>query len=167
MATNGKDPLLPIAELVADRIGENGYAFVEDDQLDDLVVILHSFLTTAGVPINSHGEADASGDSNAAPAPQPDRLEGRPATMRLNVPGSSASMTTDLCPCGVLHIEEREDNFRSLARATARSRGRFHGTFLAASCSFSGRSPGNRGLGRGLVGVGGAGSCLGSGLEPR
>jgi hypothetical protein len=75
MATNGRDPLLPIAELVADRIGENGYAFVEDDQLDEMVVVLRSFLTTAGVPINSHSEADASGDSNPAPAPQPDRLE--------------------------------------------------------------------------------------------
>ncbi|MFI6075824.1 hypothetical protein ACIA5C_30150 [Actinoplanes sp. NPDC051343] len=75
MATDGKDPLLSIAELVADRIAENGYAFVEDNQLDDLAVAIHSFLTTAGISINGESEADTSSDSNAVPAPQPERLE--------------------------------------------------------------------------------------------
>ena len=46
------DPILRIAQQVADCFSENGYAFVEDDKLEALATALTSFLKDAGIPVN-------------------------------------------------------------------------------------------------------------------
>jgi hypothetical protein len=40
-----------IARQVADRLGEAGCAFVEDECIDALAEAVHAFLTTAGIRI--------------------------------------------------------------------------------------------------------------------
>jgi hypothetical protein len=62
MTTQVRDPLTRIAEQVADSISACGYAFVEDDKIDGLAAVLRSFLTVAGIPVNT-----ASGDALATP----------------------------------------------------------------------------------------------------
>ena len=52
MGVKGSDPLHHIAEQVADRFAESGYAFVEDAKIDGLAEVLGSFLTVAGIPVN-------------------------------------------------------------------------------------------------------------------
>jgi hypothetical protein len=47
-----KEPLHRIAEQVADCFAESDYAFVGQDKIDGLDVMLDSFLTVAGVPVN-------------------------------------------------------------------------------------------------------------------
>ncbi|MDT5042691.1 MAG: HTH-type transcriptional regulator / antitoxin HipB [Actinoplanes sp.] len=47
-----KDPLHRIAEQVADCFADSGYAFIEQDKTDGLAVMLNSFLTVAGIPVN-------------------------------------------------------------------------------------------------------------------
>ena len=47
------DPLLRIAEQVADCFSEQGYAFVEDDKLEGLAAVLRSFLMVAGIPVKT------------------------------------------------------------------------------------------------------------------
>ena len=49
---SAKDPLHRIAEQVADCFADSGYAFVEQDKIDGLAVMLNSFLTVAGIPTN-------------------------------------------------------------------------------------------------------------------
>lgn len=56
MSTQSTDPLLWIAEQVADLFSEHGYAFVEDDKLDGLAAVLRSFLVVAGIPVNTPGD---------------------------------------------------------------------------------------------------------------
>jgi hypothetical protein len=46
------NPLHRIAEQVADCFADSGYAFVEQDKIDGLAVVLDSFLTEAGIPVN-------------------------------------------------------------------------------------------------------------------
>jgi hypothetical protein len=46
------DPILAIADNVADMIADSGYAYVEDEHLDGLAVALRSFLSAAGIPVN-------------------------------------------------------------------------------------------------------------------
>jgi hypothetical protein len=53
MTVQSSDPLLPVAERVADCIAEHGYAFVEDDKLEALAAVLRFFLTATGIPVNS------------------------------------------------------------------------------------------------------------------
>lgn len=43
------DPLRSFAERLADLFAEAGYAFVEDDKLDDLTSALRLFLDTEGL----------------------------------------------------------------------------------------------------------------------
>jgi hypothetical protein len=58
-----------IARQVADRLGEAGYAFVEDECLGALAETLHAFLTTAGIRILAVPEEP--GNSQAARRGQP------------------------------------------------------------------------------------------------
>ena len=53
MSTQNSDPLWHIAEQVADCFSERGYAFVEEDKLETLAAALRSFLTVAGIPVNT------------------------------------------------------------------------------------------------------------------
>jgi hypothetical protein len=46
------DPILAIADNVADMIADCGYAYVEDEHLDGLAAALRSFLNSAGIPVN-------------------------------------------------------------------------------------------------------------------
>ena len=46
------DPLCRVAQQVADCLASDGYAFVEDDELDRLAAALTSFLVNAGIPTN-------------------------------------------------------------------------------------------------------------------
>ena len=50
MSANERDPLRHIAEQVADCFAESGFAFVEDDRIDELAALLGSFLSAAGIP---------------------------------------------------------------------------------------------------------------------
>ncbi len=50
------DPLMRIAEQVADCFSESGYAFVEDDMVETLAAVLHTFLTVVGIPVNPADE---------------------------------------------------------------------------------------------------------------
>jgi hypothetical protein len=50
--TTRSDALRRIAEQVADGCAERGYAFIEDDKVDDLALVLDSFLTAAGIPVH-------------------------------------------------------------------------------------------------------------------
>ena len=59
MSTQNGDRLRRIAEKVADCFSEHGYAFVEDDKIDGLTTVLRSFLTVAGIPVNTPNAADA------------------------------------------------------------------------------------------------------------
>jgi hypothetical protein len=52
-----EDRLHRIAEQVADCFADSGYAFVEQDKIDGLADMLNSFLTVAGIPVNSLEEA--------------------------------------------------------------------------------------------------------------
>jgi hypothetical protein len=54
------DPLHRIAEQVADCFADSGYAFVEQDKIDGLAIMLNSFLTIAGIPVNPPKENSAS-----------------------------------------------------------------------------------------------------------
>lgn len=59
MSTQNGDPLRRIAEHVADRLSECGYAFVEDDKIEGLAAVLRSFLTVAGISVNTvKGDVD-------------------------------------------------------------------------------------------------------------
>ena len=60
MSIQTSDPLRRIAEQVADRFAECGYAFVEDDKIEGLTAVLRSFLTAAAIPVN----ADAIGSTD-------------------------------------------------------------------------------------------------------
>ena len=60
------DPLMRIAEHVADCFSGSGYAFVEADKVETLAAVLHTFLTVAGIPVNTAaephvGDVDAGG----------------------------------------------------------------------------------------------------------
>ena len=54
--------LASITEQVADCFADSGYAFVEQDKIDGLAVMLNSFLTVAGITVNppkdTHNERD-------------------------------------------------------------------------------------------------------------
>jgi hypothetical protein len=47
------DTLQQIAARVADCFSESGYAFIEDNMIDSLAVLLGSFLTVADIPVNT------------------------------------------------------------------------------------------------------------------
>lgn len=47
------DPLHWIAERVADCFAESGCAFVEEEKIPGLAAVLGSFLTVAGIPVNT------------------------------------------------------------------------------------------------------------------
>ncbi|WP_328467263.1 hypothetical protein OHA21_48530 [Actinoplanes sp. NBC_00393] len=57
------------AELVADRLAETGYAFVEDDQIERLTATLRTFVTAAGIAVN--GAANETPGTGGAPSPKP------------------------------------------------------------------------------------------------
>jgi hypothetical protein len=63
MDARNDDPLWRSAARVADCLSECGYAFLEDDELADLVDVLRDFLQARGLP---NGEASG-GDSSARP----------------------------------------------------------------------------------------------------
>lgn len=44
------EPLIRIAERVADCFAERGYAYIEDDKIEVLAAALKTFLTTTGIP---------------------------------------------------------------------------------------------------------------------
>lgn len=46
------DPILAVANKVADMITYSGYAYVEEEHLDGLAAALQSFLNSAGIPVN-------------------------------------------------------------------------------------------------------------------
>jgi hypothetical protein len=46
------DPILAIADHVANTIANYGYAFVEGEHLDGLATALQTFLSSAGIPVN-------------------------------------------------------------------------------------------------------------------
>ncbi|WP_412748807.1 hypothetical protein [Krasilnikovia sp. M28-CT-15] len=54
MDVENKDPLMDIAEQVADWLADRGYAFVEDDKLPALADTLRAFLRTAGIAVCGH-----------------------------------------------------------------------------------------------------------------
>ncbi|GAB3813077.1 hypothetical protein ACFOX0_20775 [Micromonospora zhanjiangensis] len=76
-----QDPLHQIAERVADCIADSGYAFVEQDNIDELAVALNSFLTEAG--IQTHPPQDEPHDR--------DMVLARPAGADLRRRGDAAS----------------------------------------------------------------------------
>lgn len=59
------DVLRLTAELVADRLAETGYAFVEDDQIERLTATLRTFVTAAGIAVN--GAANETPGTGGAP----------------------------------------------------------------------------------------------------
>ena len=65
MMVESHEPLQRIAAQVANCFAESGYAFIEDDQLDGLVVQLEAFLAVAGIAVNPPGANDrTSGDES-------------------------------------------------------------------------------------------------------
>jgi hypothetical protein len=46
------DPLMQIAEQVADCFSKSGYAFVEDDKVETLAAVLGTFLAVTGITVN-------------------------------------------------------------------------------------------------------------------
>jgi hypothetical protein len=52
MSTPTTEPPLLIAAMVADAIAGIGYAFVEDDKIEELAQTLDSFFATQGIPTN-------------------------------------------------------------------------------------------------------------------
>ena len=59
MSAKGCDQLRHIAEQVAYCFAASGYAFVEDDKIEELTALLGSFLTVAGIPANLPGTGDS------------------------------------------------------------------------------------------------------------
>lgn len=59
MITQVDEPLMRIAEQVADCFSESGYAFVEDDKVQTLAAVLQTFLTVMGIPVNNLDEPHA------------------------------------------------------------------------------------------------------------
>ena len=59
------DPLVRIAERVADCFSKSGYAFVEDDKVEPLAAALRTFLIVEGIPVNTINEPTV-GDVDAA-----------------------------------------------------------------------------------------------------
>lgn len=57
MDARNDDPLWRSAARVADCLSECGYAFIEDDQLADLVNLLREFIQARGFP-SSDDDAD-------------------------------------------------------------------------------------------------------------
>jgi hypothetical protein len=57
MSADDHDVLRHIAEQVADRFADSGYAFVEEDKIDGLAATLGSFLSLAGIPVNPPARA--------------------------------------------------------------------------------------------------------------
>ena len=55
MDTEVDDPIVSIAAHVADCLSASGYAFVEDDKIEDLADALRDFLDGAGIPFNVKG----------------------------------------------------------------------------------------------------------------
>jgi hypothetical protein len=53
------DALRQIAEHVADCFSDRGYAFIEDDKIDDLADLLGAFLTAADIPVDTPVAATA------------------------------------------------------------------------------------------------------------
>jgi hypothetical protein len=50
MSADDHDLLWRIAEQVADCFADSGYAFVEEDKIEELAAVLGSFLSLAGIP---------------------------------------------------------------------------------------------------------------------
>jgi hypothetical protein len=61
------DPMCRIAQQVADCFSGDGYAFVEDDQVEALAVALASFLVDAGIPVNVPAGSGAQGMRTSMP----------------------------------------------------------------------------------------------------
>ena len=53
MDVQQQNPIGDIIERVADYLAERGYAYVEDDKLDDLAAALTAALRAAAIPIHS------------------------------------------------------------------------------------------------------------------
>jgi hypothetical protein len=49
VALTADDPIVQIADSVADLMAEKGYAFVEEEHREDLAIALQSFLESAGI----------------------------------------------------------------------------------------------------------------------
>jgi hypothetical protein len=52
VALSADDPIVQIAGSVADLMAGKGYAFVEDEQREDLATALQSFLDSAGITVD-------------------------------------------------------------------------------------------------------------------
>jgi hypothetical protein len=51
MTEHGHPDLRIVAEKVADGLAYSGLAYVEDDQLDDLALVIETFLSEAGITV--------------------------------------------------------------------------------------------------------------------
>ena len=58
MALTADDPIVQIADSVADLMADKGYAFVEEEQREDLAIALQSFLQSAGITVNPERARD-------------------------------------------------------------------------------------------------------------
>jgi hypothetical protein len=61
------DPIVAIANKVADMITYSGYAYVEDEHLNELAVALRSFLNSAGIAVNPELAVARLGEGRADP----------------------------------------------------------------------------------------------------
>jgi hypothetical protein len=52
VALPADDPIVQIADSVADLMAGNGYAFVEEDRREELAIALQSFLDSAGIIVD-------------------------------------------------------------------------------------------------------------------
>ena len=52
MAAEIDEPLIRLAERVADCFAERGYAYIEDDHIEMLAASLQTVLAAAGIPAN-------------------------------------------------------------------------------------------------------------------
>jgi hypothetical protein len=64
------DDLRKVAARVADQLSYDGYAYVEDDRVDDLAVTLGRFLAEAGITVRAEP-----GDSDQWPGGRRDHIE--------------------------------------------------------------------------------------------
>ena len=65
------DTLRHIAEQVADCFADAGYAFVEEDKIEGLAAALGSFLTVAGIRVNSPGIIGPAPCRDSSPVGEP------------------------------------------------------------------------------------------------
>jgi hypothetical protein len=58
VALPADDPIVQIADSVADLMAVNGYAFVEEELREELAIALQSFLDSAGITVDPGNSRD-------------------------------------------------------------------------------------------------------------